>query len=59
MKTQRVSYQTEAAIKMGLYSLIHKYYPLRSDEYFRARLKETIKAFREVRKARYIALEAA
>jgi hypothetical protein len=59
MKSQRISYETEMAIKMGLFSLINKYYPLRSDEYFRKKLKETIKAFREVRKARYIVLEAA
>jgi hypothetical protein len=59
MKSQRISYETEMAIKMGLCSLIRKYYPLRSDEYFRNKLKETIRAFREVRKARRITLEAA
>ena len=57
MKSQRISYETEMAIKMGLFSLIKKYYPLRSDEYFRNKLKEALKAFREVRKARYIVLE--
>lgn len=58
MKSQRISYETEMAIKMGLYSLIKKYYAFRSDEYFRNKLKETIKAFREIRNARCITLES-
>lgn len=58
MKSQRIPNETEMAIKMGLYYLIRKYYQLRSDEYFRNKLKEAIKAFRKVRKARFITLES-
>lgn len=55
--TKQASFETEMSIKVGLLMVINRYYQHRNDKYFRDRLKQCIKAYRELRHAKRIYIE--